>query len=39
VRTVVSDPGTAEDVAQQTFEQAWRHAQVYDSRRGSVRTG
>jgi RNA polymerase sigma factor (sigma-70 family) len=38
VRTVVSDPGTAEDVAQQTFEQAWRHAQVYDSRRGSVRT-
>ena len=28
---------TAEDVAQQAFEQAWRHAQVYDSRRGSVR--
>jgi RNA polymerase sigma factor (sigma-70 family) len=35
--TVVSDPTAAEDVAQQTFEQAWRHAQVYDSRRGSVR--
>lgn len=35
--TVVRDPGTAEDVAQRAFEQAWRHAQVYDSRRGSVR--
>jgi len=35
--TVLSDPGIAEDVAQQAFEQAWRHAQVYDSRRGSVR--
>jgi len=36
--TVTSDRTAAEDVAQQTFEQAWRHAQVYDSRRGSVRT-
>jgi RNA polymerase sigma factor (sigma-70 family) len=36
--TVTGDPGTAEDVAQQAFEQAWRHAQVYDPRRGSVRT-
>lgn len=35
--TVVRDPGAAEDIAQQAFEQAWRHAQVYDSRRGSVR--
>jgi RNA polymerase sigma factor (sigma-70 family) len=35
--TVVRDPGTAEDIAQQTFEQAWKHAQVFDSRRGSVR--
>jgi len=35
--TVLSDPGIAEDVSQQAFEQAWRHAQVYDSRRGSVR--
>ena len=35
--TVIGDPATAEDVAQQTFERAWRHAQVYDSRRGSVR--
>lgn len=36
--TVVGDPRLAEDVAQQTFERAWRHAQVFDSRRGSVRT-
>jgi RNA polymerase sigma-70 factor (ECF subfamily) len=35
--TVLSDPVTAEDVAQQAFEQAWKHAQVYDTRRGSVR--
>jgi RNA polymerase sigma-70 factor (ECF subfamily) len=35
--TVISDPSAAEDVAQQAFEKAWRHAQVYDSRRGSVR--
>jgi RNA polymerase sigma-70 factor (ECF subfamily) len=35
---VIGDPGVAEDVAQQAFEQAWRHAQMYDSRRGSVRT-
>ncbi|MFI1712527.1 RNA polymerase sigma factor [Streptomyces sp. NPDC053513] len=33
---VVGDPRIAEDVAQQTFERAWRHAQVYDGRRGSV---
>jgi RNA polymerase sigma factor (sigma-70 family) len=35
--TVVGDRNTAEDVAQQAFERAWRHALVYDSRRGSVR--
>ncbi|MFG2498857.1 RNA polymerase sigma factor [Streptomyces sp. NPDC048441] len=35
---VVDDPQLAEDIAQQTFERAWRHAQVYDSRRGSVKT-
>jgi RNA polymerase sigma factor (sigma-70 family) len=34
---VTRDATTAEDVAQQAFEQAWRHAQVFDSRRGSVR--
>ncbi|XIE78305.1 RNA polymerase sigma factor [Streptomyces sp. SBR177] len=35
---VLGDPRLAEDVAQQTFERAWRHAAVYDGRRGSVRT-
>ena len=34
--SVIGDPAAAEDVAQQAFVQAWRHAQVYDSRRGSV---
>jgi len=34
---VLGDPSTAEDVAQQAFEQAWRHSRMYDSRRGSVR--
>ena len=33
---VVGDVQLAEDIAQQTFERAWRHAQVFDSRRGSV---
>ncbi|WP_037888249.1 RNA polymerase sigma factor [Streptomyces sp. NRRL S-87] len=33
---VTRDAALAEDVAQQTFERAWRHAQVYDARRGSV---
>lgn len=36
--TVVGDTRLAEDVAQQAFERAWRHAGVYDARRGSVRT-
>ncbi|WP_345044952.1 RNA polymerase sigma factor [Streptomyces sannanensis] len=35
---VTGDPQLAEDIAQQTFERAWQHAQVYDSRRGSVTT-
>jgi RNA polymerase sigma factor (sigma-70 family) len=34
---VTGDSAAAEDVAQRAFEQAWRHASVYDSRRGSVR--
>ncbi len=34
---VIGDPTAAEDVAQQAFEQVWRHSQVYDPRRGSVR--
>lgn len=36
--TVVGDAGLAEDVAQQSFERAWRSAALYDPRRGSVRT-
>jgi RNA polymerase sigma factor (sigma-70 family) len=35
--TVIGEAAAAEDVAQQAFEQAWRHAHVYDSRRWSVR--
>jgi RNA polymerase sigma factor (sigma-70 family) len=35
---VVGDPGLAEDVAQQTFERAWRRADRFDASRGSVRT-
>ena len=35
---VLGDVQLAEDVAQQTFERAWRHAQVYDPRRGSVKS-
>lgn len=36
-RAVVYDQTTAEEVAQQAFERAWRHAHMYDPRRGSVR--
>jgi RNA polymerase sigma factor (sigma-70 family) len=35
-RTIVVDPGTAEDVAQEAFVRAWRYAGSYDARRGSV---
>ncbi|MEU2717457.1 sigma-70 family RNA polymerase sigma factor [Streptomyces sp. NPDC007205] len=35
---VTRDQQVAEDVAQLTFERAWQHAQIYDSRRGSVAT-
>lgn len=35
---VVGDSALAEDIAQQAFERAWRHAGLYDSRRGTVRT-
>ena len=35
---VVGDPHLAEDVAQQTFERAWRRAASFDPARGSVRT-
>ncbi len=35
---VTSDRVLAEDIAQQAFERAWRHAGSYDGRRGSVAT-
>ena len=36
--TIVRDEGTAEDVAQEAFTRAWRHAGSYDARRGRVTT-
>ena len=36
VLTMLRDEGTAEDVAQETFVRAWRHANSYDPRRGQV---
>jgi RNA polymerase sigma factor (sigma-70 family) len=36
--TIVRDPGTAQDVAQETFLRAWRNAASYDARRGRVAT-
>ncbi|HKY16817.1 MAG TPA: sigma-70 family RNA polymerase sigma factor [Microthrixaceae bacterium] len=36
--TMLGDRAGAEDVPQQTFERAWRHAGAYDARRASVRT-
>jgi RNA polymerase sigma factor (sigma-70 family) len=38
VITIVRDPATAEDVAQEAFVRAWRHAGTYDPRRGRVAT-
>jgi RNA polymerase sigma-70 factor (ECF subfamily) len=37
-RSMVGDASLAEDVAQEAFLRAWRHAPAYDSRRGSVHT-
>jgi RNA polymerase sigma-70 factor (ECF subfamily) len=34
--SIVCDAALAEDVAQETFTRAWRHATTYDTRRGSV---
>jgi RNA polymerase sigma factor (sigma-70 family) len=36
--SVIGDSRQAEDIAQQAFERAWRHAHSYDPRRGSVST-
>ncbi len=35
---MLGDPGVAEDVAQEALLRAWRHAPVFDVRRGSVAT-
>jgi RNA polymerase sigma-70 factor (ECF subfamily) len=35
---IAGDPNQAEDIAQQSFERAWRHGATYDRRRGSVTT-
>jgi RNA polymerase sigma factor (sigma-70 family) len=37
VAVVGDDLRLAEDIAQQAFERAWRHAALYDPRRGTVR--
>jgi RNA polymerase sigma factor (sigma-70 family) len=34
--TILGDAGAAEDVAQEAFVRAWRHAGSYDARRGAV---
>ena len=36
--TIVGIPALAEDVAQEAFVKAWRHAATYDARRGRVVT-
>jgi RNA polymerase sigma factor (sigma-70 family) len=35
---LVADRGVAEDIAQEALLRAWRHAPVFDARRGSVST-
>lgn len=36
--SVLGDAALAEEVAQESFVRAWRHAPVYDARRGTVAT-
>jgi RNA polymerase sigma factor (sigma-70 family) len=36
--TILRDAGQADEVAQETFVRAWRHAATYDVRRGRVAT-
>jgi RNA polymerase sigma factor (sigma-70 family) len=36
--TMVGDPAVAEEIAQEAFTRAWRHAGNYDARRGRVAT-
>src|SRR5262245_30834566 len=36
--SIVNVPAVAEDVAQEAFVKAWRHAATYDARRGRVST-
>jgi RNA polymerase sigma-70 factor (ECF subfamily) len=36
--TVIGEAAVAEEVAQETFVKAWRHASTYDARRGRVST-
>jgi RNA polymerase sigma-70 factor (ECF subfamily) len=35
-RTIVADDRAAEDIAQEAFVRAWKHASAFDARRGSV---
>jgi RNA polymerase sigma-70 factor (ECF subfamily) len=36
--SIVGDPATAEDVAQEAFTRAWRHSSSFDARRGAATT-
>lgn len=37
-RTIVGDPASAEEIAQEALLRAWRHGSAYDRRRGRVET-